>query len=325
MGPDQEAVSHDDRVLLELAGLVLGDLLGQGLHGLVVRRALGHRPALRGRGQQLRAILHARGFAYVEAQELQRLDHDAVGRIILGALVITDEGHRHDEQQEKEEYAQYHQLVVFLQQKPRQADADLARLRAVRVAVLLEVLPGALVGQRGIRLSDLDEAGGCQGVVGVFVGVVNQRQLPVCLLDVGGTRRRRDFEDLERVKSVDFPLRRADAQVHEDQQGPDDEQNPGLSQQRPALAALVLLFRVHPHDHGGALACQHLLPLLAHRRGVAVRRPARAERAPCERQRPRDRDGYQQASREVVERGVVVAQQLLVLVPLGEGVAEGHG
>mmetsp|Transcript_55882 Transcript_55882/g.126070 ORF Transcript_55882/g.126070 Transcript_55882/m.126070 type:complete len:432 (+) Transcript_55882:421-1716(+) len=156
MRPDEELVLHNDGQL-KLPLLVLRHSLTDGLHLRVVCRPRVHAPAL-GRGrEQLRAVLHTRALVDVVPQELQGLNHHAIRRVVLGPLVVANESHWHDEEENEEENAEDHELVLLLQEEARQTDAHLRGLRAVGVAVLLVVLLGRLIGQGVVRLCDLDE------------------------------------------------------------------------------------------------------------------------------------------------------------------------
>mmetsp|Transcript_64620 Transcript_64620/g.179207 ORF Transcript_64620/g.179207 Transcript_64620/m.179207 type:complete len:439 (-) Transcript_64620:582-1898(-) len=183
--PNEELVLHDDR-LLELALLVLCDVLREGLHLDIVGGPARHVPALSGGGEQFRAILHACRLVDVIPQELQGLDHHAIRSVVLGSLVVADEGHGHHEEEQEEEYAEDHEVVFLLQEEAGQPNAHLCRLWAVRVPILLIVHLGRLVSECIVCLGDLNEPGGCQGIVWVLVGVVDERELAVGLLDLLG-------------------------------------------------------------------------------------------------------------------------------------------
>mmetsp|Transcript_174176 Transcript_174176/g.423738 ORF Transcript_174176/g.423738 Transcript_174176/m.423738 type:complete len:275 (+) Transcript_174176:1051-1875(+) len=205
VGPDQELVLHHDGQR-EGAPLVLHHLPRELLYLFMVRGADGHRAALGARPKQLGPGLQARRLAHVVAKELQRVYHHAVGGEVLRPLVVADERYGDDEDEEEEEGDEDHEVVLLLQQEARQPDADLRRLRAVGVPVLLPVPLGDLVCQGLVGLGDLDEPGSGQGVVGVLVGVVDEGELAVGLLDVLGGGPGRHLQDIERVKPLDLLL-----------------------------------------------------------------------------------------------------------------------
>mmetsp|Transcript_71555 Transcript_71555/g.190314 ORF Transcript_71555/g.190314 Transcript_71555/m.190314 type:complete len:337 (+) Transcript_71555:907-1917(+) len=255
--PDEELVLHDDRQL-ELALLVLRYVLREGLHLRVVRGPGGHAPALGRRRQQLWAVLESGGLVDVVPEKLQGLDHHAVGSVVLRALVVADEGHGHHKEQHEEEEAEDHEVVLLLQQEGWQTNANLRGLWAVGVAVLLVVLLRDLVGQRVVGLRDLDEARGRQGVVGILVGVVDEGELAVGLLDLRGGRRMSHLQDVEGVEPPDLGLRAHGGEDH-DEAGPDQRQHRDLD--HPAASGPSA---AHPRFAAG------LVNLLLHVRSVAL-------------------------------------------------------
>mmetsp|Transcript_97055 Transcript_97055/g.289934 ORF Transcript_97055/g.289934 Transcript_97055/m.289934 type:complete len:209 (+) Transcript_97055:1111-1737(+) len=207
-------------------------MLRKRLHLHVVRGPRGHAPALRRGSQKLGAVLHARGLRDVVAEELQGLDHHAVRCVVLRPLVVADEGHGHHEEEHEEEAAEDHEVVLLLQQEAGQANAHLRGLRAVGVAILLVVLLRRLVRERIVGLGDLDEPGGRQGVVGVLVGVVDEGELAVGLLDVLCVGRRTHLQDVKGIKLLDLLLL-PELQDHAVEPDPDAGQHQHL-QQPPA-------------------------------------------------------------------------------------------
>mmetsp|Transcript_88359 Transcript_88359/g.274664 ORF Transcript_88359/g.274664 Transcript_88359/m.274664 type:complete len:352 (-) Transcript_88359:469-1524(-) len=102
--PDEELVLHHDGQG-EGAPLVLDHLPRELLHRLVVRGARHHGAALGAGPQELRAGLEAGRLVHVVPEELQRVDHDAVGGEVLRPLIVADECYGDDEDEDEEEGA----------------------------------------------------------------------------------------------------------------------------------------------------------------------------------------------------------------------------
>mmetsp|Transcript_58999 Transcript_58999/g.173185 ORF Transcript_58999/g.173185 Transcript_58999/m.173185 type:complete len:447 (-) Transcript_58999:21-1361(-) len=326
--PDQERVLADNRKRrLDRQRLVLDDLLPEVDHLRVVGRARQHAPAL-GRGrQELGAVLETRCFVDEAPAQVQRLQHHAVRCVVLGPLVVHDEDHRHHEEQEEEEEAEDHQLVVLLEEEARQADAHLRRRRTVGIAVLLVVRLGNRVGQRRVGLGDLDEARARQRVVRVLVGVVDEREFPVCLLDllvVGGSA---DLEDVEGVELLDLSRCAGDLRHAVEEDDPEERQKAVPDQGAAALGGGLLL-PGHPLllHHLRAFAVGHGTARLARARHLRLRLRLPEEEVSDNRVGPRHEEHDDDGASEVVEGCVVVGQRLVLLVILGERVAEArHG
>mmetsp|Transcript_57012 Transcript_57012/g.121143 ORF Transcript_57012/g.121143 Transcript_57012/m.121143 type:complete len:252 (-) Transcript_57012:404-1159(-) len=180
------------------------DLRGEGLHGLVVGSSKLHRAALAGDGEELGALLDPGGIVDVGSECVERFDEHSVRGVVLRPLVVGDSTHRNYKDQEKKEDAQDDKLIILLEQKSGKTDTDLGRLGAVWVAVLLPVQFLRLVREGVHGVLDLVESRNGQGIVPVFVWMVDLRQLSVGLLNVlrGGVAR--DFENSERVKLIDL-------------------------------------------------------------------------------------------------------------------------
>mmetsp|Transcript_20120 Transcript_20120/g.55415 ORF Transcript_20120/g.55415 Transcript_20120/m.55415 type:complete len:380 (+) Transcript_20120:793-1932(+) len=256
VGPDKELVLHDDGQG-EGAPLVLDDLARELLDVLVVRRPHEHASALGAGGEELGARLQARGLVHVVAEKLQGLDHDAICGKVLCPLVVADEGHGDNKDEQEEECTEDRKVVLLLEKEARQPDANLRGLRAVGIAILLPVALGNLVRQGLVRLGDLDEARGGQRVVGVLVGVVDQGELPVGPLDFLVRRLWVHFEDFEGVKLLDLLLL---AELHHgaDDAHPDRHQDCGLDNPAnscaPGTPSGCLPGIIHFVDHVGGVA-----------------------------------------------------------------------
>mmetsp|Transcript_69573 Transcript_69573/g.123068 ORF Transcript_69573/g.123068 Transcript_69573/m.123068 type:complete len:275 (+) Transcript_69573:726-1550(+) len=200
---DQEVVLDDDRKV-ELPLLVLDNLCSQRLHLRVVRGPTFHGSALGRGGQELSAVLQARGLIDVVPHKLQGFDHHAIGCIVLGPLVVANENHRYHEKQEEEEKTQNCQMVVLLQEEARQTNANFRCLRAIRIAILLVVCLCSFISQSIVRLGDLDESGSSERIIGILVRMVNQGELPVSLLDIRSGRARLTLEDVKGVVPFDL-------------------------------------------------------------------------------------------------------------------------
>mmetsp|Transcript_1582 Transcript_1582/g.4049 ORF Transcript_1582/g.4049 Transcript_1582/m.4049 type:complete len:476 (+) Transcript_1582:498-1925(+) len=267
VGPDEELVLHDSWEREDTL-LVLHNLTRELLYVIIVRRSRGHAPALRAGGQELWAGLTARRLGDVFAEEVQRVNQDAVSREVLGPLVVADERDRHHQDDHNKENEQDVHVIVLFKKEEGQSNANLRGLRAIRVAVLLPVPPCDVVGEGGIGLGDLDEPGGGQRVVRVLVRVVDQGELPVGPLDLRVRGFLRDLKDLEGVELVNLllvpELQRGayDAGPHDDQDGllQDPEESdarctsPGL---RPC--GLDLLHHVGGRTVAELIACGILL------------------------------------------------------------------
>mmetsp|Transcript_85714 Transcript_85714/g.239596 ORF Transcript_85714/g.239596 Transcript_85714/m.239596 type:complete len:420 (-) Transcript_85714:25-1284(-) len=322
--PDEELVLHDNRNS-ELFFLVLRDVLGQSLHRLVVGSTRDHAPAFRRGGEQLWAIFQSGGFVNVVSHELESLDHDAIRRVVFRALVIANEGHRHDKQEEEEKGAKNHEMVLLLEEEPRQTDADLCRLRPIGVPILLVILLGDLVGQRRISLGDLDEFRRGQGVVWVLVRVVDQRKLPVRFLDLGLQGRRRHLEDVEGVEFLDLRLTAEAHHSHGDEKPSQGEKRHlqhratrGAARAAPCVPSRGVDLLGHL---GGGAVLIDATSLALFREVVLNLRFPREKHVIDHGERPWNRYAKHHAAREVVESRVIVAEEALFIF-LGEGVAE---
>ncbi|GIX63178.1 fumarylacetoacetate hydrolase [Babesia caballi] len=162
-----------------------------------------HRRTLDGTGVYFGQRLLARVLGDGVVDELQRLQTHSHSRVKLLRAVVVEEYPGDDHQQHDEEEREDEHLVVDVHQEARQPDADFHHPRAVGVAVPLVVLPELVVRQRLVGLGDQDEVRRRLGVVGVPVGVVAQRHVPVRLLDLLLRCADGDAQEGERVEGLD--------------------------------------------------------------------------------------------------------------------------
>mmetsp|Transcript_27875 Transcript_27875/g.60001 ORF Transcript_27875/g.60001 Transcript_27875/m.60001 type:complete len:242 (+) Transcript_27875:843-1568(+) len=154
--------------------------------------------------------------------------HDAVLEELGGVAPPQTDDDGDDDDEHDEVGDEDGELVVLVGEPRGQADGDGGAVVAVGVAVLFVVLARRVVSEDVVGLGDLDELVGALGRR-ALVRVVNERHLPVRLLDRGGLRALLDVEDLERVEGVHL-LRLHRREPHQQR----DEDDPGRHEANPS-------------------------------------------------------------------------------------------
>lgn len=97
-------------------------------------------------------------------------------------------------------------MVLLLHQEGRKRNAHVERTRPVGITVLQALLLGLLISQALVGLADHDELGTGLGVILVPIGVVEQCQFPIGLLDLLNGGIIFDFEYLVGVEALHILL-----------------------------------------------------------------------------------------------------------------------
>mmetsp|Transcript_7071 Transcript_7071/g.20632 ORF Transcript_7071/g.20632 Transcript_7071/m.20632 type:complete len:324 (-) Transcript_7071:538-1509(-) len=206
VGPDELHLLLEHLVTF-LEGLEANQVLHQLLEQRVVLPRHLDLHELRGAGQSLDdsvdavSLLDVHRTLLLVQPDAQSLDHDVVG-VLFGLVQVKDrirywndncEGNNEAEQDDRS-------LLVVPEKERRESDAKLGRAGAVRVPILLPVLPRRLIRQGLVGLGHKVAEELRRRWIRVLVRMVLQTQLPVRGLDLLLRCRRWQLQDLKGIK-----------------------------------------------------------------------------------------------------------------------------